>query len=80
MQFPFCESCMFGKQTKLSFSKQAQFQANQMLELIHFHIKGPLDPTFTDFQYFVILFDNFSRYTMEYILKHRSQTFNKFKA
>jgi len=74
----FCESHIFGKQTKFSFPKQVQFRASQMF--VHFDIKGPLDPTFTSFQIFVTFIDDFSRYTMIYLIKHKSQTFNKFKA
>jgi hypothetical protein len=77
MQF-FCESSIFGKQTKLSFPKHVQFWTSQMF--VHFDIKGPLDPTFIGFQYFVTFTDGFSRYTMIYFIKQKSQTFSKFKA
>ncbi len=67
----------FGKQIELSFPKQIQFQASQMF--VHFDIKGLLDPTFIGFQIFVIFIDDFNRYTMIYFIKHKSQTFSKFK-
>jgi hypothetical protein len=68
----FCESHIFGKQTKLSFPKQIQFWAKKMF--VRFDIKGLLDPTFTGFQIFITFIDDFSRYTMIYFIKHKSQT------
>lgn len=47
---------------------------------VHFDIKGPFDPTFTSFQNFVTFIDDISRYTMIYLIKHKSQTFSKFNA
>lgn len=46
---------------------------------VHFDIKGLLNPTFTGFQIFVTFIDDFSKYTMIYLIKHKSQTFSKFK-
>jgi len=41
---------------------------------VRFDIKGLLDPTFTGFQIFITFIDDFSRYTMIYLIKHKSQT------
>nr|GEU68369.1 hypothetical protein [Tanacetum cinerariifolium] len=40
----FCESCIFGKQTRSSFPQKATYEAKELLELIHIDLCGPLSP------------------------------------
>ena len=77
---PFCESCIFGKQHKLSFPKHSTTRASNLLDLIHSDIKGKTTPTHTGFQYFITFIDDYSQYTIIYLLKLKSQAFSKFKA
>jgi len=76
---PFCVSYMIGKQHCLKFPKQAEHRAQHPLYLIHSDIKGPFDPTHIGFKYFITFIDDFSRYTITYLLKLRSQALTKFQ-
>ncbi|GJZ23157.1 retrovirus-related pol polyprotein from transposon TNT 1-94 [Tanacetum coccineum] len=40
----FCESCIFGKQTRSSFPRKATYEAKGLLELIHSDLCGPFSP------------------------------------
>ena len=57
---PVCEYCIQGKMTKSSFSGVGH-RANDLLELIHSDICGPINhAAMGGFQYFVTFFDDLS--------------------
>lgn len=76
---PFCESCVLDKQHRIKFPKQAEFRAGSLLNLIHFDIKGPFYPTHTQFKYFITFIDDFSLYTLTYLLKAKCDALQKFQ-
>ncbi|KAI5428527.1 hypothetical protein KIW84_033492 [Lathyrus oleraceus] len=50
------------------------------LALIHTDVCGPLNmPARGGFQYFITFTDDFSRYDYVYLMKHKSESFEKFK-
>ena len=50
------------------------------MELIHSDVCGPMSTTTRGgFQYFMILTDDLSRYGYVYLMRHKSETFEKFK-
>ena len=54
--------------------------ANDLLGLIHSDVCGPLSSTARGaFQYFITFIDDFSRYGYVYLMKHKSESFKKFK-
>ena len=54
--------------------------ANDLLTLIHTDVCGPLNiPARGGFQYFITFNDDFSRYGYVYLMKHKYETFEKFK-
>ena len=54
-------------------------RAKDLLALIHTDVCGPLNiPARGGFQYFIFTND-FSRYGYVYLMKHKSETFEKFK-
>jgi hypothetical protein len=69
---PFCESCIFGKKHKIKFPKQSNYRASNLLDLIHSDIKGKITRIHTSYQYFITFIDDFSRYTIIYLLKLKS--------
>lgn len=76
----FCESCVYGKQTRLPFPKRTEARSNGKLELIHSDVAGPITPTAHDgSRYFVTFTDDFSRATMIFCIKHKSEVFDCFK-
>jgi len=55
-------------------------RASDLLELVHTDVCGPMSMTARDgFQYFITFSDDFSRYGYVYLMKHKSETFEKFK-
>jgi hypothetical protein len=74
-----CEACLLGKMTKAPF-KGFPERASNLLELIHTDVCGPMSTTARGgFQYFITFTDDFSRYGYVYLMKHKSETFEKFK-
>ena len=77
--FETCESCLLGKMTKKPFTKQCE-RSNDLLALIHSDVCGPLSiPARGGYQYFITFTDDYSRYGYVYLLKHKSESFEKFK-
>ena len=65
--------------TKSPFTEKGE-RANDLLALIHTDVCGPLNiPTRGGFQYFITFTDDFSRYGYVYLMKHKSESFEKFK-
>ena len=50
-----------------------------MLQLIHLDLMGPTKiPSYSGFQYAMIMVDDFSRFTWVYFLQQKSEAFSKF--
>ena len=77
--FEICESCLLGKMTKTPFAKSCE-RASGLLELVHSDVCGPMSTTARGgYEYFVTFTDDFSRYGYVYLMKHKAETFEKFK-
>jgi hypothetical protein len=76
--FNICESCIQGKMISKSFSKH--WKSSYLLEVIHSDICGPLrTKTHKGMEYFITFTDDYSRYGHIYLIKHKSETIEKFK-
>ena len=77
--FDTCESCLRGKTTKSPFNKQGE-RASDLLALIHTDVCGPLNTNARGgSSYFITFTDDFSRYGYVYLMKYKSEAFEKFK-
>ncbi|KAL6334568.1 hypothetical protein AAG906_018907 [Vitis piasezkii] len=77
---PTCESCLEGKMTKRPFPLKGN-RASDVLELIHSDLCGPMSVQARGgFEYFVTFTDDYSRYGYIYLLRRKSECFEKFKA
>uniref|UniRef100_A0A2N9JBE9 Integrase catalytic domain-containing protein n=1 Tax=Fagus sylvatica TaxID=28930 RepID=A0A2N9JBE9_FAGSY len=75
-----CEGCLFGKQSRKSFPKEASTRANKPLQLVHADLCGPMKPSsLNKNKYFLLFIDDFSRKTWIYFLKQKSKVFGAFK-
>jgi hypothetical protein len=75
-----CESCILGKQHRISFPKENSYRAWTPLEIVHRDLCGPMQtPSLGGSIYFLTFIDDYSRKTWVYFLKHKSETFDKFK-
>ena len=74
-----CEPCLIAKMTKAPFTGQGE-RATKRLELIHSDVCGPMCTMARGgFYYFITFTDDFSRYGYVYLLKNKSESFEKFK-
>ena len=77
--FDACEPCLLGKMTKTPFSGTME-RATDLLEIIHTDVCGPMSVDAHDgYRYFLTFIDDLSRYEYIYLMKHKSETFEKFK-
>jgi transposase InsO family protein len=77
--FDTCEPCLLGKMTRTSFTGTVE-QASNLLGRIHTDVCGPMSvATCNGYRYFVTFTDDLSRYGYTYLMKHKSETFEKFK-
>jgi hypothetical protein len=68
-----------GKMTKTPFNSHPEW-ALELLDIIHSDVCGPMSiPTCGGYLYFVTFTDDLSRYGYFYLMKHKSETFEKFK-
>ena len=75
-----CEHCCSGKQTQVPYSSVAGPRTKAPLELVHSDVRGPIKPcSIGGGEYFVSFVDDFSRYSTVFIMKSKSETFEKFK-
>ena len=70
---------MRGKMSKSPINKNGE-RATETLELIHSDVCGPMSTHARGgFLYFVTFIDDYSRYRYVYLMKYKSETFEKFK-
>ena len=68
-----------GKMTKTLFFGTMK-RAIDFLEIIHTDVCGPMNIEARDrYHYFLTFTDDLSRYGYIYLMKHKSETFEKFK-
>ena len=74
-----CKACLMGKMTKSPFSNKGQ-RASSLLDLIHSDVCGPFSKHARGgYSYFITFTDDFSRYGYVYLMRHKSESFDKFK-
>ena len=77
--FDTCEPCLMGKMTKTPFSETME-RASDLLEIIHTDVCGPMSVDARGrYRCFLIFTDVLNRYGYIYLMKHKSETFEKFK-
>ena len=77
--YPIYESYLHGKMTKLPFVGHGE-RATDLLALVHTNVCGPFDvPARGNFIYFITFTDDSSRYGYVYLIRHKSESFEKLK-
>jgi hypothetical protein len=65
--------------TKAPFTGQSE-RASDLLGLVHTDVCGPMIYVARGgFQYFITFIDDFGRYGYIYLMRHKSESFEKFK-
>ncbi|KAJ0589930.1 putative RNA-directed DNA polymerase [Helianthus annuus] len=76
----FCESCVLGKQKRVTFVKTGRTPKAQKLELVHSDVYGPTSvSSLGGSRYYVTFIDDSTRKVWVYFLKHKSDVFDAFK-
>ena len=74
-----CEGCILGKQARYPFPKKSQSKTHELLELIHSDVCGPMNVASVGGSlYFVTFTDDYSGYAKVFMLKNKSEVFEKF--
>lgn len=74
-----CEAYIKGKQHRQGFEAGKTRRARRLLEIVHSDIAGPFDiPSLGGNRYYVTSIDDFSRKSWIYLLKTKSEPFDKF--
>jgi transposase InsO family protein len=76
-----CAGCVLDKHHWDSFDKRASWHASGPLQLVHNDLCCPVSsPSFSGCKYFLTFIAEFSRHTWLYLLKLKSEVFDKFLA
>ena len=76
---PMCESSLEGKMTKRPF-KAKGYRATKPLKLVHTDVCGPMRVQARGgYEYFVTFTDDYLRYGFVYLMRQKSETFDKFR-
>ena len=74
-----CESCLEGKMTKRPFTTKG-LTAKQPLELLYSNACGPFSTQARGgYEYYITFIDDYSRYEYVYLMRRKSESFQKFK-
>lgn len=75
-----CEACTEGKQTRKSFTVKPEITSKAALELVHSDVCGKMDvPSLSGSEYIVTFVDDKTRYAWTYMVKRKSDVFEKFR-
>lgn len=78
-EIQFCESCIAGKQHKNPYPSHAQRRSKEALELIHSDVCGKINAkSLSGGEYFLTFTDDKTRFVWVYIIKNKSEVFDKF--
>ena len=78
-EFPVYKSYLEGKITKRPFTAK-RYRAKDLLELVHLDVCGPMSIHARGwYKYFITFTDDYSRFNYVYLMKRKSETFEKFK-
>lgn len=76
----FCESCQLGKQHRLPCKSKEQKRKTEIGEFIHTDLCGPMsEESVGGSKYFLLFKDDHSSFRHVYFIRHKDDTFEKFK-
>ena len=74
-----CKNCQFGKMGKTSF-KSKNYQSEDILEIVHTKLCGPIGiHSYSGEKFFILFIDDYSRMMTVMYLREKSEAFEKFK-
>ena len=74
-----CHGCAVGKSKRVPFPKKSDRKTTRPLELVHSDVCGPFHvDSVGGSRYFVTFVDDYSRYVTVFMIKSKSEAFDKF--
>jgi hypothetical protein len=73
-----CDACQQAKSHQLPYPKSTSLSSHP-LELVYSDVWGPVPESVGRNKYYVSFIDDFSKFTWIYLLKHKSEVFQKFQ-
>lgn len=77
---PLCLICQDAKQARKASPPQTSRIADGLLQLVHSDLAGPFIPSLGGASYFMGFTDDFSRFSVIYFLKHKSEAMAAFES
>lgn len=75
-----CEVCLKAKMTRLPFPDKSTNRSKSILDLVHTDVCGPMQTeSSTGRRYILTLIDDFSRFTVVSLLRHKSEVEDRIK-
>lgn len=75
-----CDVCAQGKMTRVKFPKVADNHSKSVLDLVHTDVCGPMHTETPGKKKYILTFiDDFSKYTVVYLLNQKSEVFRKLQ-
>ena len=76
---PICEPCLEGKITLRPFKAKGN-RFKEVLDMIHTGLCGPMSTSARGgYEYFITFIDDYSRYVYIYLMRYKSEAFEKFE-
>jgi histone deacetylase 1/2 len=72
-----CDACQKGKSHQLPYPRSTSV-SNKPLDLVFFDVWGPTPSSVGRYNYYVSFIDDFSKFTWIYLIRHKSEVFNRF--
>jgi histone deacetylase 1/2 len=73
-----CDACQRAKSHQLPYPKSTSI-SNHPLELVFSDVWGPAPDSASRYKYYVSFVDDYSKFTWIYLLKFKSEVFQKFR-
>jgi histone deacetylase 1/2 len=73
-----CDACQIAKSHQLPYPKSTSVSTSP-LELVFSDVWGPASESFGRYKYYVSFIDDYSKFTWVYLLKRKSEVFQKFR-
>ncbi|GMF23329.1 unnamed protein product [Phytophthora fragariaefolia] len=75
----FCESCIFAKPTRLSFSKVIPKTATRPGQVFHTDSGVLPTSTFSGYRYFIVFVDEYTRYVFIFLMRNRDEVYHVYE-
>jgi len=75
-----CDGCILGKGHRSPIPKKSMTRSSNILQLVHSDVNGPLETaSIGGSRYFITFIDDYSKWTVVYMMRTKSESFNCFQ-